>query len=96
MSTKFTKPLLTISLLTSLVAISATANAGATISDKRNWPNEVGPAAYRSISAQQAPRDAFAAFGWMAEPAPARGIEDGNAWHYLGGPKSSVPPSRSF
>ncbi len=42
MSTKFSKPLLAISLLASLVAMSATANAGAT------WPSEVGPGAYRT------------------------------------------------
>jgi hypothetical protein len=35
MSARFTKPVLAISLLASLVAMSATANAGATISDKR-------------------------------------------------------------
>jgi hypothetical protein len=46
MSARFTKPVLAISLLASLVAMSATANAGATISDKRYWPSEVGPGAY--------------------------------------------------
>lgn len=35
------KHLLTISLLLPLVAISATALAGSTISDKRYWPSEV-------------------------------------------------------
>ncbi|EKS31774.1 hypothetical protein HMPREF9696_03995 [Afipia clevelandensis ATCC 49720] len=34
------KSFLTISLLLPLVAISATAQAGPTISDKRYWPNE--------------------------------------------------------
>ncbi len=52
MSTKFTKPILAISLLASLVAMSATANAGATISDKRYWPSEVGPGAYRTVTVQ--------------------------------------------
>lgn len=81
MSTKFTKPVLAISLLASLVALSATANAGATISDKRYWPNEVGPSAYRTVGAQHAPRDAFAAIGETSESAGPR---------YLGGPKSGL------
>jgi hypothetical protein len=96
MPTKFTKPLLAISLLASLVAMSATANAGATISDKRYWPNEVGPSAYDVVSTQRAPRDAFASIDRTASPAvaPARTEED--TWHYVGGPKSSIAPSRGF
>jgi len=85
MSTKFTKPLLAISLLASLVATSATANAGATISDKRYWPSEVGPSAYRTVNTQQAPRDAFAAIGESYESSGPR---------YLGGPKSGLIASR--
>jgi hypothetical protein len=82
MSTKFTKPLLAISLLASLVAMSATANAGATISDRRYWPSEVGPSsAYRTVSTQHAPRDAFAAIGQTSESFGPR---------YLGGPKSGL------
>jgi hypothetical protein len=81
MSTKFTKPLLAISLLASLVAMSATANAGATISDRRYWPSEVGPSAYRTVSTQHAPRDAFAAIGQTSESSGPR---------YLGGPKPSL------
>jgi hypothetical protein len=64
MSTKFSKPLLAISLLASLVAMSATANAGAT------WPREVGPGAYRTT--QHAPRDAFAAIGQTSESSGPR------------------------
>jgi hypothetical protein len=93
MSTKFTKPALAISLLASLVAMSATANAGATISDKRYWPSEVGPGSYHAVSTQHASRDAFAAIGPTA--APAR-TEDEAAWHYVGGPKSSIAPSRGY
>ena len=63
MSTKFSKPLLAISLLASLVAMSATANAGAT------WPS-VGPGAYRTT--QHAPRDAFAAIGQTSESSGPR------------------------
>jgi hypothetical protein len=64
MSTKFSKPLLAISLLASVVAMSATANAGAT------WPSEVGPGAYRTT--QHAPRDAFAAIGQTSESSGPR------------------------
>jgi hypothetical protein len=82
MSTKFTRPVLAISLLASLVAMSATANAGAPISGKHYWPSEVGPSAYRAAaSTQRAPRDAYAAIG---EPSEASGPR------YLGGPKSGL------
>jgi hypothetical protein len=96
MSTKFTKPVLAISFLASLVAMSATANAGATISDKRYWPSEAGPSAYRAVNTQHAPHDAFAATGWTASPAVASAPAEQDTWHYVGGPKSSVPPSRGF
>ena len=86
MSTKFSKPLLAISLLASLVAMSATANAGATISDKRYWPSEVSPGAYRTVATQHAPRDAFAAIGQTSESSGPR---------YLGGPKSGLTASQS-
>jgi hypothetical protein len=96
MSTKFTKPALAISLLVSLVAMSATANAGVTISDKRYWPSEVGPSAYRAVSTQHPPGDAFAAIGWTALPAVAPAPAEQDAWHYVGGPKSSIAPPRGF
>jgi hypothetical protein len=96
MSSMFTKPVLAISLLASLVAMSATAHAGATISDKRYWPSEVGPSAYRSVdTTQHAPRDAYAAVGRIAAPAVAAPAEE-ETWHYVGGPKSSIAPSRGF
>jgi hypothetical protein len=94
MSTKFSKPVLAFSLLASLVAMSATANAGATVSDKRYWPSEVGPSAYRTISAQHVARDAFAAVGSPAIAAPR--ADEESDWHYVGGPKSSIAPSRGF
>ena len=96
MSTQFSKPLLAISLLASLVAMSATANAGATISDKRYWPSEVGPAAYRTVTTQHAPRDAFAAIARTASPAVVSAPAAEDTWHYVGGPKSSIAPSRGF
>jgi hypothetical protein len=96
MSAMFTKPVLVISLLASLVAMSATANAGATISDKRYWPSEVGLSAYPAVSAQHAPHDEYAAIGRIAPPAVASAPAEEDTWHYIGGPKSSIAPSRGF
>jgi hypothetical protein len=97
MSTKFTKPILAVSLLASLLAMSATANAGATISGRRYWPSEVGPGAYHAVNTQHASGDAFAAIGPTAVPATASAIaEDESSWRYVGGPKSSIAPSRGF
>jgi hypothetical protein len=96
MSTKFTEPILAISLLASLVAMSATANAGATISDKRYWPSEVGPSAYSAASTQHAPRDAFAAIGRMASLLSRRRAPRKTPGIMFGGPKSSIAPSRGF
>jgi hypothetical protein len=83
MSTKFNKSVLAFSLFSSLVVMSATANAGVTISDKRYWPSEVGPSA---VSAQHTPRDAFAATGETLESFGPR---------YQGGPKSGLVVSQS-
>src|SRR5258707_7430772 len=96
MLAKFTRPVLAISLLASLVAMSATANAGATISDKRYWPSEVGPSAYSAVSTQHAPRDAFAAIGRSASTAAVPVTAEEDTCHYVRGPKSSIPPSRDF
>ena len=58
---KFTKPVLAISLLASLVAISATAHAGSTITDKSYWPSAARPIVHAQTStAHSRPRDAFA------------------------------------
>lgn len=96
MSTKFTKSLLAVSPLSSLVAMSANAYAGSTISDRRYWPSEVGPRAYSSVSTQAAPRDAFAAIGPTTSAAVAPAAAREESWHYVGGPKSSVAASRGF
>lgn len=94
MSTKFTKSLLAVSPLSSLVAMSANAYAGSTISDRRYWPSEVGPRAYSCT--QAAPRDAFAAIGPTTSAAVAPAAAREESWHYVGGPKSSVAASRGF
>lgn len=88
MLTKLKKSFLAISFLASMAAATSAANAGATISDKRYWPNEVGPAAYRNSEAQRAPHDAFASTDRNRSPIGAAG-----KWRYFGGPKSSVPAS---
>jgi hypothetical protein len=86
-----TKRFLTISLLLPLVAISATAHAGSTITDKSYWPSAARPAAHSETStAHSGPRDAFASSSMMAPLQPAANAVDGaNAWRYHGGPKSS-------
>jgi hypothetical protein len=65
-------------------------------SDKRYWPSEVGPSAYGAVSTQHAPRDAFAAISRTASPAVASAPAEEDTWHYVGGPKSSIAPSRGF
>ena len=85
-----TKHLLTISLLLPLVAVSATAYAGATISDKRYWPSEARQSAQSTTVGSQ--RDLNSAFAYdqvapRLQPStnPNAG---GSAWQYHGGPKS--------
>ena len=85
-----TKHLLKISLLLPLVAISATAQAGSTITDKSYWPSEARQSAQdRTVGAQADLNSAFA-----YDRAPSRlqpsttGNDGGSAWHYQGGPKS--------
>ncbi len=60
------------------VAISGQAYAGTTISDKRYWPSEVGPAQ----NAVQRPENAFASAG------TPQGIEAVDQ-SYQGGPKGN-------
>ena len=80
------KHLLTISLLVPLVAISATAQAGSTITDKSYWPNE----ARRSAPIHAGSRtDAYSAFAYdrgTSRMAPAASA-GGSAARYQGGPK---------
>jgi hypothetical protein len=85
-----TKHVLKISLLLPLVAISATAYAGSTISDKSYWPSEARRSAQVSTAGSQ--RELNAAFAYdrpMARLQPVTNPnESGSAWHYQGGPKS--------
>ena len=85
-----TKHLLTISLLLPLVAMSATAHAGSTITDKSYWPSEARQSAQISTVGSQ--RDLNSAFaydrpGTRLQPATSPN-EAGSAWRYQGGPKS--------
>ena len=82
--------LLTFSLLLPLTAISATANAGVTISDARYWPSEARQSAQsRAVSPQGDLSSAFAYDRASSSLQPAANANDGtSAWRYQGGPKS--------
>jgi hypothetical protein len=81
------KGLLATSILLPLAAMSATANAGATISDARYWPSEARPAVHSGFgTVRSGPRDAFAST--IVEPLQTPTNNGANAWRYHGGPKS--------
>ncbi|SFH71305.1 hypothetical protein SAMN04487925_101137 [Bradyrhizobium sp. cf659] len=79
-----TKSLLAITLL---AALSASAQAGSTISDRSYWPSEARQAAQSRAAIPQ--RDLTSAFAYDREslplPAPTAGA---SGWRYQGGPKS--------
>jgi hypothetical protein len=82
--------LLAISLLAPLAALSATAHAGSTISDKSYWPAEARQQTQNIVvTAPREPSSAFAydqpAFGLQPVTTSIGGAP---AWHYQGGPKS--------
>lgn len=82
------KRLLIISLVLPLTAISATAYAGSTISDKSYWPSEARQAARTTVGVPRKTSSAFA-YDTAASPlAPAIGSGAEVAWRYQGGPKS--------
>jgi hypothetical protein len=64
-----------------LAAISGTAEAGPTITDKRYWPNEVGPAAYRNSPVKDERRSPRLG---MQSVKPAKSCT------YQGGPKTGM------
>jgi alcohol dehydrogenase class IV len=83
------KHLLKISLLLPLVAISATAHAGSTITDKSYWPSEARRTAYGVTAPQNNPRSAFAddrGASHLLQPTPNMN-DGGSSPHYHGGPK---------
>lgn len=78
-----TKALLAIALL---AALSASAEAGATISDKRYWPNEAKRSSPDSTALQTNPYSAFAYYRGLSRPAPTS-FGGGLGPRYYGGPK---------
>lgn len=84
-----TKHLRTISLLLPLVAISATAHAGSTITDKSYWPSETRQSAQdRTVGSQRDLNSAFAYDRPASGVQPAINANGGEpAWRYQGGPK---------
>jgi hypothetical protein len=82
-----TKHLLTISLLLPLLAISATAQAGSTITDKSYWPNEAKRSAPIRAGSQTDLNSAFAYDRAASRWAPAIGGVANPAFQYHGGPK---------
>jgi hypothetical protein len=82
------KHLLTISLLLPLVAVSATAQAGSTISDKSYWPSEARQTASLKAESQVDANSAFAYDRATSSLRPATNAVDGEvARPYQGGPK---------
>jgi hypothetical protein len=87
--------LLKIPLLLPLMAISTTAYAGSTITDKSYWPSEARQSAQIGTVGSQ--RDLNSAFaydqaGSRLQPA-TNPNEGGAAWRYQGGPKSQMTRS---
>jgi hypothetical protein len=82
--------LLKISLLLPLVAISATAYAGSTITDKSYWPSEARRSA--PIGTVGSANDLTSAFAYDRAASRLQPVtnpnEVGSGWHYQGGPKS--------
>jgi hypothetical protein len=82
------KHLLTISLLLPLVAISATAQAGSTISDKSYWPSEARRSAPIGIGSRADVNSAFAYDRTTSSLQPATGASGVDSTRrYQGGPK---------
>jgi len=84
------RPLFTISLLLPLVAISATVQAGSTISDRSYWPSGARQSVQATtVGSQRGLNSAFAYDRPAVRVQPAPSPSDaGSAWHYRGGPKS--------
>jgi hypothetical protein len=81
-----TKHLLTMSLLLPLVAVSTTAQAGSTITDKSYWPNEARQSTPIGAVSQTDLSSAFAYDRATSRPEPMT-AGGGSAFRYQGGPK---------
>ncbi len=85
-----TKHLLKISLLLPMVAMSATAYAGSTITDKSYWPSEARQSAQVRTGSSQSDLNSALAYdraGSRLQPA-TNPNESGSSPRYQGGPKS--------
>jgi hypothetical protein len=83
------KHLLKISLLLPLMAISATAYAGSTITDKSYWPSEARQSAQIRTGSSQSDLNFAFAYDRAASPLqPVTNTSDRSASRYHGGPKS--------
>ncbi|PDT59521.1 hypothetical protein Bdiaspc4_25880 [Bradyrhizobium diazoefficiens] len=84
--TMLTKSLLALTLL---LAVSASAHAGSTISDRSYWPNEARQTSQsRTFVLPQGPYSALA-YDRQAPELPATAPAGGaSGWRYQGGPKS--------
>jgi hypothetical protein len=72
-----------------LAALSGTAQAGSTISDKSYWPSEARPTAQYTTPPENRARSAFAYDRGIATLPRERHVNATNsAWRYQGGPKS--------
>lgn len=77
-----------ISLSLALATVSATAQAGSTISDKSYWPSEAGRSAPSGIGHRADARSAFAYDRPTSSSQPAIGPSGVSwPWRYEGGPK---------
>jgi hypothetical protein len=85
-----TKHLLKISLLLPLVAISATAHAGSTITDKSYWPSEARQSAQTRTGGSQSDLNSALAYDRAGSRLqPAMNPYDGGSFpRYQGTPKS--------
>jgi hypothetical protein len=84
------KHLLKISLLLSLMAVSATAYAGSTITDKSYWPGEARQSAQAGTGNSQSDLNSALAYDRPASRSePVTVTNEGEStWRYQGGPKS--------
>lgn len=78
------KHLCALSLLLPLLAMSATARAGSTITDKSYWPNEARRTAPVNVGPQT---DAYASDRAVSPSQPAGPVNRRPAFQYQGGPK---------
>jgi hypothetical protein len=78
------RPILAISFLLRLMAISTAAHAGSTITDKSYWPGDARPTMENATGSSQSDFNSAFAYDGLATNATAAA----SAWRYEGGPKS--------